>query len=381
MTEQPQAPTLPSHIPETPSDESLKPSTPPSPSTSITTMSDFTIADGSDDEPIPEPDTITPHDTFYLEDGGVEVLCGKILFRIHASALSFHSPVLRKMFSLTNLAAAESPNGCPRIVSSDMPVDFATLLKIVYLPEWVPHLNIESSPVNVHTTRFQNRTKTPDFSTFSSLLRVSSEYEMLSLRARLLETIRDAYPETFEGLGPSKVLGEHVFDGPKPHPNAVLNLFIQQMVTSALPMAYYMAARRGSDSLMDTRLPPSATLSGQTLRSAMRGLMALREMELKETYQIAFTIKDPANGIACSSLECFCWRGVSDGRFIRECQQVFDRITGSAVGGTRILQVLSASELTVSELCQECADKMRVGHAEVRRKAWAALPEVFGLRV
>ena len=98
-------------------------------------MSDFTIADNLDDELILEPETITPHDTFYLEDGGVEVVCGKILFRIHSSILSFHSPVLRKMFSPTNLAAAESPNGCPRIVSSDTPLDFATLLKIVYLPE------------------------------------------------------------------------------------------------------------------------------------------------------------------------------------------------------------------------------------------------------
>ena len=98
-------------------------------------MSDFTIADDLDDEPIPGPEVITPHDTFYLADGSVEVLCGKILFRIHSGALSFHSPVLRKMFSPESLATAESPNGCPRIVSSNIPVDFATLLKIVYLPE------------------------------------------------------------------------------------------------------------------------------------------------------------------------------------------------------------------------------------------------------
>ena len=128
MTEQPQTPTPPSPVPETPS-------TPPSPSTSITTMSDFTIADDLDEEPIHGPEIITPHDIFYLADGSVEVVCGKTLFRIHSSTLSFHSPVLRKMFSPANLAAAESPNGCPRIVSSDIPVDFATLLKIVYLPE------------------------------------------------------------------------------------------------------------------------------------------------------------------------------------------------------------------------------------------------------
>jgi hypothetical protein len=98
-------------------------------------LSDFTIADSLDDEPILEPETITPHDTFYLDDGSVEVVCGKTLFRVHTSTLSFHSPVLRQMFSPANLTAAESPNGCPRIVSSDTPTDFATLLKVVYLPE------------------------------------------------------------------------------------------------------------------------------------------------------------------------------------------------------------------------------------------------------
>ena len=207
---------------------------------------------------------------------------------------------------------------------------------------------------------------------------------MPNLRARLLKTVRDAYPETFEGLGPSKVLGENVFDGPKPHPNAVLNLLIQQKVASALPMAYYMAARRGSDSLMDPRLPSSATLSGKTLRSATRGLMALREMELKESYKIAFTIKDSAHSIGCGSQECLCWKArISDAAAIRACQQVFDRIIWSVVGGTRILQVLSASEFTEntgSKFCQVCVKKIQVAHAEMRRKAWTALQEVFGLK-
>ena len=53
------------------------------------------------------------------------------------------------------------------------------------------------------------------------------------------------------------------------------------------------------------------------------------------------------------------------------------------VGGTRILEVLSASEFAEhaeSKFCRVCAEKIEVGHVEVRRKAWVALPEVFGLR-
>jgi len=205
---------------------------------------------------------------------------------------------------------------------------------------------------------------------------------MPDLRTQLLETIRDAYPENFEGLNPSKTLGENVFDGPKPHPNAVLNLFVQQKVTSALPMAYYMTVRRGSDSLMDARLPTSATLSGQTLRFAIRGLIALREMELKETDRIVFKT---SNRVGCSSTDCPSRHsgGRLDAEIIGTHQRTFDRITGSGVEGTRILQVLSGSEFgedTESKFCEVCVEKMQAAHGEVRRKAWAALPDVFRLR-
>ena len=133
--EQSQLPAIPLLNPEISLGESPNSSIPSSPSTSVAALFDFTIPDSVNDEAIVEPETITPHDTFYLYDGSVEVVCGKTLFRVHASALSFHSPVLCRMFSPANLTAVESPNGCPRIVSSDTPADFATLLKLIYLPE------------------------------------------------------------------------------------------------------------------------------------------------------------------------------------------------------------------------------------------------------
>jgi hypothetical protein len=119
-----------------------------SPPISIASLSDFPIADTSDDEPpidttipdtsddefpIDDPTAAAPHETFYFEEGNVEVLCGNTLFRVHTGILFLHSPVLRRMFSRASLDAAESPNGCPHILSSDTAADFATLLKIIYL--------------------------------------------------------------------------------------------------------------------------------------------------------------------------------------------------------------------------------------------------------
>ena len=122
-----------------------------SPSTSIANLSDFAITDASDDEPpidptitdtsddeLPVGPTVTaPHKTFYFEDGNTEVLCENTLFRVHTVILSFHSPVLCRIFAQTNLTAAESPNGCPQIFTSDTSEDFATLLKTIYFPGFV----------------------------------------------------------------------------------------------------------------------------------------------------------------------------------------------------------------------------------------------------
>jgi hypothetical protein len=122
----------------TPEAETIPP-TPatPSPSISIATLSDFTIVDAPGDESPTDPAAIIPHDTFYLEDGNVEVLCGNTLFRVHSSILSLQSPPLRQMFARTVLTTAGSPNGCPRILSSDTATEFATLLKMIYLIGYV----------------------------------------------------------------------------------------------------------------------------------------------------------------------------------------------------------------------------------------------------
>lgn len=101
-----------------------------SPSISVATLSGFT-ADASDDGTTIDPTVITLHDKSYLKDGKVKTLCGNTLFRVRPRVLSFHSPALRQIFVRANLAAADSPDGYPRILSSDTATDFATLPKIM----------------------------------------------------------------------------------------------------------------------------------------------------------------------------------------------------------------------------------------------------------
>ena len=223
----------------------------------------------------------------------------------------------------------------------------------------------------------------PDFTTFSSLLRITAKYEMPTNRSQLLEVVCNAYPQNFEGLTPSKPLGEGVFPGPTPHPNEVLNLFVDQELTSALPMAYYMAARRGLDSLMDRLLSRNATLSPEILRSAIRGLMALREVELNETRHLIF---GPKGSHPCSASNCPSL-APTDPATLVTYRKVFDHIVGPPQLGTKVLQIPEFYEGHGGDLrcvgpgiCRRCVERWERGHAALRKKVWAMLPDVFGLK-
>ena len=206
---------------------------------------------------------------------------------------------------------------------------------------------------------------------------------MPTVQSQLLEVIHDTYPETFKGLAPSKPLGECIFSGPTPHPNAVLNLFIQQNLTSVLLMAYYMVARRGLNSLMGRNLPQNATLSPEILQSTIGGLMALCEVELNETHHLIF---GPKGSHPCSASNCPSHTPTGPGT-LEAYQKVFDHIVGSYQLGTRVLQVPEFYEDHGGDLqcvspgiCGGCVERWESGHADLKKKAWVMLRDVFGLK-
>ena len=121
---------------------------PPSPTLSISTISDLTPTEFDDDTREGDGERMTTtHETFYLEDGNVEVVCGHTVFRIHSPIVSFSSSKLRDMLSPSTLLGAPMPEGCPRIVFEDSTEDFAVLLRMVYTPGYVSALFDVSSVI------------------------------------------------------------------------------------------------------------------------------------------------------------------------------------------------------------------------------------------
>lgn len=111
----------------------------PSPALSVSTVSDLTPTEvGEESEYIVER-AANRHDTFYFEDGNVEIVCEDTMFRVHATIISFSSPKLRDALSPTTLLNAPMPEGCPRIALADSADDFVVLLRVIYTPGYVPH--------------------------------------------------------------------------------------------------------------------------------------------------------------------------------------------------------------------------------------------------
>jgi len=104
------------------------------PTSTISTVSDLTPTDLDEDTEVGNERILTRHETFYLEDGNVEIVCEQTVFRVHSPIVSFSSPKLRDVLSPATLLDAPMPEGCPRVTFTDTAEDFAILLKMIYIP-------------------------------------------------------------------------------------------------------------------------------------------------------------------------------------------------------------------------------------------------------
>ena len=115
-------------------------SPPSSPALSISTISDLTPTELGEIEQEQGQGQAASHDSFYFEDGNVEIVCRDTAFRVHSTIVSFSSSQLREILSQPAPLNAPTPGGRPRITISDSPEDFTILLKMIYTPGRVPPL-------------------------------------------------------------------------------------------------------------------------------------------------------------------------------------------------------------------------------------------------
>jgi len=153
--------------------------------------------------------------------------------------------------------------------------------------------------------RFPARNRVPEFTVFAPLLRMSTKYGLFVARTGLIEDLKGAYPAKWEDFEAAKVLGEDVFGSPKPHPNAVLNLFFEQRVGFALPFAAYRAGLGGPSALASDR--PGITLPRLTLASIIHGMGEIRRVMTHAAHGIAYI----GNLRVCPERDCVLNVGIN----------------------------------------------------------------------
>jgi len=239
------------------------------------------------------------------------------------------------------------------------PEDFSILLKVLYNPG------------------FPARHQTPDFITFSSILRMTTSYKIDNVREQILEDLRCAYPGTFEVYEQSNILGESVFGNPKPHPNAVLKLFETCNVASALPFAYYRACTAGTLAL--TAVEPALRLPPRVLAAAVVGQSRLKARELQIVRQLLFD--RPAKKVSCSTWFC---PGSHETNHRRSGQtspyeRLFNTISSQSSEVDMAVSILETKVLADDAFCARCLERFNACLRDTRKEIWASLPRMFGL--
>ena len=195
---------------------------------------------------------------------------------------------------------------------------------------------------------------------------MAAKYSFSDVCEQLIGDLKGAYPTKWEDFQAARVLGEDVFGSPKPHPNAVLNLFLKQSVKFALPFAAYRASLGGFPALIsDTTLPRL------TLASIIYGKGEMRRVMTRAAHMIVHKKKLLS---VCPDITCALNVGIKHmERRVEEMIKLHDVMIGERRGG-----VLSPPQLG-DLACVKCTKEIEASHVGWRRDRWELLPVTFSV--
>ena len=206
--------------------------------------------------------------------------------------------------------------------------------------------------------RFPARRGVPE-STIASFLRLATKYGPPDPREQLVEELKEpkeAHPIRWENYETAGVLGKGVSGSPKPHTDAVLNLFVAQNVGFAIPFAFCRASTGVLSAFMSDQ--PGTVLPRHTLASPIH-------MVPTTTRTIAFDI----NLGVCPERPCILSADVTPAkRRIEALGRLSDAMYGEGQGG--VLNDPSLADVT----CPRCTKPLEAWQAECRSGCWEIPP-------
>jgi len=197
---------------------------------------------------------------------------------------------------------------------------------------------------------------------------MATKYGFSNVREQLVRDLKGAYPTKWEDFQAARVLGEGVFESPKPHPNAVLNLFMEQSIEFGLPFAACRAALGGLSSLVSDI--PDTILPRLTLASAAHNVERIRRVMVLASYAIVYNM----NLGVCPQRACVLNVGVNPIELRMEAlKKVFGAMVDESEGD--MLAPPSLGDV----VCVDCAKPLEGYHLPCREQiVWVALPSLLG---
>jgi len=187
---------------------------------------------------------------------------------------------------------------------------------------------------------------------------MTTKYEFQEIRSQIILDLLPAYPTSLSEYKTSSRLGEVVFGTPLPHPNSVLNLFMECEVAFALPFAYYRACIAGDPASLNTTAKEIA-LPPNTLKAALRGQAQLKAEEVKLAKRLALQ-------------DCRAWR--CSGQTPASRVQVFDWILPAVATQSGILE---RGDFSGSGYCVQCSQVFSQELSKAKEDTWEKLPSYF----
>jgi len=199
---------------------------------------------------------------------------------------------------------------------------------------------------------------------------MATKYGFSYIREQLVDSIKGAYPTKWGGPGTAKVLGEDVFGSPIPHPNAVLNLFLEQGVKFALPFAAYRAILGGFPSLTSDK--PGTVLPRPALASTIYGMGVIRGR-----------LAQCAHSIVCDMSLGECRDRTCAANVCSNLPQVrmeaLNEIYNAMAKGVKGDVLSSRLPANIDTVCANCVRTPVETYRLWCKMTWGELPRIFGV--
>jgi len=200
---------------------------------------------------------------------------------------------------------------------------------------------------------------------------MTTKYGFPDIREALIEDLKSAYPTKWEDFETARILGEDVFGLPRPHPNAVLNLFLEQNIKFASPFAAYRAGLGVPSSLASDK--PGAILPRPTLVSIIHSMGEIRRMATVAAHGIVYVgdLSACIEGVSCTLNALY--RTNQPEQRMEALNKIYNAMVERIEG-----DMLTPPSLR-NLLCEGCTGRLETIHGNWRKRFfWARLPRLLG---